>query len=105
MRASLTVSWNLTVSWKMSLASILTRSLRMVNGSLVIVYPSLMRASLTVSWKISLPDISYCTFWVKNLIAYGERAKYKGVEGKITKENIKPSRKRGGNNPKASVKY
>jgi hypothetical protein len=34
------------------------RSLRMVNGSLVIVYPSLIRASLTVSWKMSLADIS-----------------------------------------------
>ena len=57
--------------------SSLMRSLRMVNGSLVIVYPSLMRASFTVSWKMSLADISYCNFWVKNLIAKGEEGKGK----------------------------
>ena len=42
--------------------SSLMESLRMVNGSVVIVYPSLMRASLTVSWKMSLADMGYyCT--------------------------------------------
>jgi hypothetical protein len=52
--------------------SSLMRSLRMVNGSLVIVYPSLMRASLTVSWKMSLAKLLY--FLVKkNLIAKGEK--------------------------------
>jgi hypothetical protein len=47
----------------------------MVNGSLVIVYPFLMRASLTVSWRMSLADMSYCIFWAKNLIDKGEEGK------------------------------
>jgi hypothetical protein len=40
-----------------------------------------MRASLTVSWKMSLADISYFNFWVKNAIAKGER----GLQGKRVK--------------------
>ena len=60
--------------------SSLMRSLRMVNGSLVIVYPSLMRASLTVSWKMSLAKLLY--FLVKkNLIAKGEGGRSREQEG------------------------
>jgi hypothetical protein len=57
--------------------SSLMESLRMVNGSLVIVHPSLMRASLTVSWKMSLADIGYCNFWVNNAINKGKVGKEK----------------------------
>jgi len=39
----------------------------------------------------------------KNLIAKGERAEYKGQEGKRAKGNTKSSRRRGEENPKANV--
>jgi hypothetical protein len=68
--------------------SSLIRSLRMVNGSLVIIYPFLMRASLTVSWKMSLADISYCNFWVKNAIAKCKESKEKVLtrRGKLRRQ-------------------
>ena len=83
--------------------SSLMRSLRMVNGSLVIVYPSLMRASLTVSWKISLADISYFNFWVKNAITKGERGAEQRIREKKSKGQMKSLRKRGEDSPKTKA--